>query len=121
MNRGSSESISSGGQSGEAEAMASSYQTSLSAFPGTGLPVRFTVTTVWTSGQLSSAFSTLALRGTFRPPRGPSSAVITTRQSESRIRSLSASGEKPPKTMEWTAPIRAQASMATAASGIMGM
>jgi hypothetical protein len=30
------------------------------------------------------------------------------------------SGENPPNTMEWTAPIRAQASMATAASGIIG-
>jgi hypothetical protein len=28
------------------------------------------------------------------------------------IRFASASGEKPPKTMEWIAPIRAQASMA---------
>jgi hypothetical protein len=29
--------------------------------------------------------------------------------------------EKPPKTTEWVAPMRAQASMATTASGIMGM
>ena len=36
------------------------------------------------------------------------------------MRSFSASGENPPKTTEWTAPMRAQASMATAASGIMG-
>jgi hypothetical protein len=33
------------------------------------------------------------------------------------IRPCSASGEKPPKTTLWTAPIRAQASIATAASG----
>jgi hypothetical protein len=33
----------------------------------------------------------------------------------------SASGEKPPNTTEWIAPIRAQASMAKAASGIIGM
>ena len=31
------------------------------------------------------------------------------------------SAEKPPKTTEWGAPIRAQASMATTASGIIGM
>ena len=38
----------------------------------------------------------------------------------SLMRSLSASGENPPKTTEWMAPIRAQASMANAASGIIG-
>jgi hypothetical protein len=31
------------------------------------------------------------------------------------------SGEKPPKTTLWIAPMRAQASMAKAASGIIGM
>lgn len=30
-------------------------------------------------------------------------------------------GEKPPKTTEWIAPMRVQASMATTASGIIGM
>jgi hypothetical protein len=37
------------------------------------------------------------------------------------MRSFSESGEKPPNTMEWTAPMRVQASMATAVSGIIGM
>ena len=37
------------------------------------------------------------------------------------IRPASASGEKPPNTTEWIAPIRAQASIANAASGIIGM
>ena len=32
-----------------------------------------------------------------------------------------ASGENPPKMTEWIAPIRAQASMATAASGTIGI
>jgi hypothetical protein len=36
------------------------------------------------------------------------------------IRSRSDSAEKPPKTTEWTAPIRAHASIAMAASGIIG-
>ncbi len=31
------------------------------------------------------------------------------------------SGEKPPNTTEWMAPMRAQASIATAASGIIGI
>ena len=73
------------------------------------------------SGTGARALSALALSGTCLPPRTPSSAVITTWQSESRMRSRSASGEKPPKTTECTAPMRAQASMATAASGIIGM
>ncbi len=121
MNSGSSASISSAGQSLEAAAMASWYHTSRPLCVGTSPPVRRTTTVVCTLGQCSSAFSTFALSGTLRPPRGPSSAVMTTRQSESRTRSLSDSGEKPPKTTEWTAPMRAQASMATAASGIIGM
>ena len=40
--------------------------------------------------------------------------------SASFMRSRTASAEKPPKTTLWVAPIRAQASMAMAASGIMG-
>ena len=36
------------------------------------------------------------------------------------IRPASASGEKPPNTTEWIAPMRAQASIATAASGTIG-
>jgi hypothetical protein len=36
------------------------------------------------------------------------------------MRSRSDSAEKPPNTTEWTAPMRAQASIATAASGIIG-
>ena len=41
--------------------------------------------------------------------------------SQSRIRPRSASAEKPPKTTVWGAPRRAQASMATTVSGIIGM
>ena len=48
-------------------------------------------------------------------------AVISVEQLESSMRSFSASGENPPNTTECTAPMRAHASMATAASGIMGM
>ena len=32
-----------------------------------------------------------------------------------------ASGEKPPKITEWATPMRVQASMVTASSGIIGM
>ena len=41
--------------------------------------------------------------------------------SASFIRSRSASELKPPKTTLWVAPMRVQASMVTAASGIIGM
>ena len=73
-----------------------------------------------TAGQSSSARSTLALSGIVRPPRRPSSAVITRRESQSRMRPAMDSGEKPPNTTECTAPMRAQASTATAISGIIG-
>ena len=37
------------------------------------------------------------------------------------MRPATASGEKPPKMTEWIAPMRAQASIATAASGTIGI
>ena len=46
--------------------------------------------------------------------------MITTLALASWIRLLSESAEKPPKTTLCVAPIRAQASIATAASGIIG-
>ena len=121
MNNGSSASSASAGQSGEASAIASWYQRSRPSRHGTSLPVRRTTMQVWVSGQDSRAWWVLPLSGTLRPPRGPSSAVTTTRQSESRMRSRNASGENPPNTTECTAPIRVQASIATAASGTIGM
>ena len=39
----------------------------------------------------------------------------------SSIRVASSLAAKPPNTTEWTAPMRAQASMATSASGTIGM
>ena len=58
------------------------------------------------------AASVLALSGTLRPPRRPSSAVMTTFDWQSSMRPASESGEKPPNTTECTAPMRAQASIA---------
>ena len=121
MNSGSSASSSSAGQSAEASAISSWYQTSRPSRHGTSLPVRRTTMQVWVFGHPSRASWVFLFSGTLRPPRGPSSAVITTRQSESRMRSRSASGEKPPNTTECTAPIRAHASIATIASGTIGM
>ena len=59
-----------------------------------------TTTTVETSGQLSSALSTLALSGTLRPPRRPSSAVMTILDWQSVMRWARLSGEKPANTTE---------------------
>ena len=72
-------------------------------------------------GHSNIASSAAALSATFRPPRTPSSAVSSSLAPQSWIRPLSAEAEKPPKTIEWIAPIRAQASIAIASSGIIGM
>ena len=45
---------------------------------------------------------------------------MTTRAWASAIRVLSASAENPPNTTEWGTPSRAQANIATTASGIIG-
>ena len=67
------------------------------------------------------AASALRLSSTSLPPRWPPSAVMTIFAPASSMRSFRASAEKPAKTTEWMAPMRAQACMATTASGIMGM
>jgi hypothetical protein len=51
----------------------------------------------------------------------PQDAVTITLGLASLMRVASSLAAKPPNTTEWTAPIRAQASMAMAASAIMGM
>ena len=83
-------------------------------------PVRLT-TRVFISPEISRALFTFSLRGTDFPPLGPSSAVTTKEAPQSVILLASASGEKPPKTTECTAPILAQANIAYAASGIIGI
>ena len=74
-----------------------------------------------TVGDLARAASTLAFSGICLPRRQPASAVICSLALASLLRSAMASAAKPPKITEWTAPIRAQASMAMASSGIIGM
>ena len=76
--------------------------------------------TFFTPGQVFSASSAFAFSGTLRPPRRPSSAVISSSEAQSWMRLARLSGENPPNTTEWIAPIRAQASIATAASGTIG-
>ena len=67
------------------------------------------------------ASSTRCLYGTGLPPRMPASAVTITLGFASSIRVARLAAAKPPNTTEWIAPIRAQASIANAASAIIGM
>ena len=54
------------------------------------------------------------------PLRRAPSTVMSTFASETSMRSLTDSAEKPPKTTLCGAPIRAQASIATTTAGIIG-
>ena len=87
----------------------------------TSAPVRRTTMHFSTVGDFSSAASTFCFSGNCLPRRQPASAVMITLASASLFRSAIASLENPPKITQWTAPIRAQASMAMASSGIIGM
>ena len=100
--------------------MTSCHQWSRPAVIGTASPVRRTTTTLRMVGTPATAASTFAFSGTIAPRRWPPSAVTSTVASASFMRSRSASAEKPPKTTLWVAPMRAQASIAIAASGIIG-
>ena len=64
--------------------------------------------------------STVVLIGAVLPLRRAPSTVISALACEKSIRSATDSAEKPPKTTLWIAPIRAQASIETATSGIIG-
>ena len=66
------------------------------------------------------ASSTCSLIGAVLPLRRAPSTVISALASETSMRSFTLSGEKPPKTTLCGAPIRAQASIATTTSGIIG-
>ncbi len=68
----------------------------------------------------ASAASTSGLYSTTRDPSIPQDAVTSTTGSASSMRAASSAGAKPPNTTEWTAPIRAQASIVTTASGTIG-
>ena len=55
------------------------------------------------------------------PARLPASALTITVGSASSIRLARLTLAKPPNTTEWIAPMRAHASIANTASGIIGM
>ena len=67
------------------------------------------------------AASSSGLYATIRPGSIPHDADTTTFGFASSIRVASSFAANPPNTTEWTAPIRAHASIATSASGTIGM
>ena len=112
MKSGSSAFIGRGGHSGLTMSISASTSTSRPCTHDVWSPVCLTTRQRTLSEQCRSAASVLALSGVRLPPRGALSAVMTSLAPESLMRFASASGEKPAKTMEWIAPMRAQASMA---------
>jgi hypothetical protein len=72
-------------------------------------------------GQLQGARSTSGLYSITRSNSSPQEAVSNSTGRASSIRSASSLAAKPPNTTECTAPMRAQASMAMAACGTIGM
>ena len=70
---------------------------------------------------MPSAASSSGMYGTTRPGSMPQEAAITAFGCASSIRVASSGAAKPPNTTEWIAPRRAQASIATSASGTIGM
>ncbi len=68
-----------------------------------------------------SASSSSGLYGTTLPAREPASAETISFGVASSMRLARLTEAKPPNTTEWIAPMRAQASMANTASGIIGM
>ena len=122
MNSGSSAFMRSGSHCAGWVSTTSWNQRSRGACMSTAAPVwrtTSTVSTVWVPGSFSAA-STLAFSGTLRPPRRPSSAVMISLLPQSPTRSAMELAANPPNTTEWIAPMRAQASIATAASTIIG-
>ena len=83
--------------------------------------MHFATSTVFTLGQEGRASSTTGFAGMLFAPRRMPSLVITMTHCESLMRSTNELALKPPKTTEWMAPMRAQASTLMASSGIMGM
>ena len=82
---------------------------------------RLTTTTCSIFGRSSSTSSTCSFIGIGLPRRRFALAVTSSFASETSIRSLTDSTEKPPKTTLCVAPMRAQASIAAGVSGIIGM
>lgn len=85
------------------------------------MPVRRTTTTCSTGLSSPTASSAASFSGMGLPPRNWPSAVISTLASASAIRARSALAVKPANTTLCMTPSRAQASIATIDSGIIGI
>ena len=88
---------------------------------GGSVSARSTTITCSSESRSAIAPSIAAFIGVGLPRRSVASAVISALAPETSIRSATEPAEKPPKTTLWIAPIRVQASIATAASGTIGM
>ena len=118
MKSGASAFIGSGAHSVSAVVMAWCHQTSRASSKSTASPVRSTTIIFSMEGHSLTAASAFAFMGmSLRVPRMAVSCVMSNLHAESLIRSRRDSAENAPKTMEWTAPMRAQASIAIASSG----
>jgi hypothetical protein len=84
------------------------------------MPVWRTTTMCSSDSRPPITTSTAALTGAVFPLRRAPSTVISTFAFETSIRSFTASGANPPNTTLCGAPIRAQASIETTTSGIIG-
>ena len=126
MNSGFSAGNASASWSFEACGTTSCHQMSRSSVQSTSFSPRRTTSTCstvsWMPDPLRSAraWSTAGLRADTFPLRQPPSAVMTSLAPASSMRERRLSAEKPPKTTEWTAPMRATASIEAIASGIIG-
>ena len=78
------------------------------------------ITYAWLLEQTQKAANGLKSLGIGLPRRRVASAVISAFAPDTSMRSTTEPAEKPPKTTLWMAPIRVQASIATAASGTIG-
>ena len=120
MKSGSSAPISSGSQVVAAASSNGSTQWSRPSVMLTSAPVWRTTSTVSQTSAPTSASSLICLSATCLPPRNPSSEVTSRLHSASRMRLRNDSDEKPANTTLWTAPMRAQASIAAGSEGIIG-
>ena len=120
MKSGCSASSGSASHSSSAASSASWYQTSRPSFISQSAFVRCTTKIRSSDSRSPSVSSTCCLTGAVLPLRRAPSTVTSALASETSMRSLTDSTLKPPKTTLCGAPMRAQASIATTTSGIIG-
>jgi len=121
MNNGFSESNASASWVSDWRSTTSCHHTSRPSVHGTSVSVRRTTSTCSMVDVSATAVSVFSFIGAGLPRRYWPSVVIRSLASASSMRAFSAPGEKPPNTTLCIAPSRAQASMAMAASGIIGI